>query len=300
MGRPRAANPLDMPAAEWRRLKYCVEHRVGRFARLPEGTQITALLDPASPWHHLLQSDGRATRYAKSDATPTAIGRNSDATRTLLGRNSDALPPAPPNPRERSEEKRETRSLSDAGARDGEQLGRNSDATRTVATDTTERVQVATATSCSTTERIGTATPAGEVLMLLRGEARLRLTATTAQERELERVLVDVATRGQGWERAGLVRLAGHLRDGHATTRDGSAWRPTLAQLRGADGAWARLLSLYDEAAGCPRCSGDQGATDAADPWANAYDVTAARIAQQRAEAAAKAAKRRDATQEGV
>lgn len=114
---------------------------------------------------------------------------------------------------------------------------------------------------------------AGEVLMMLRGEARLRLTATTGQERELERVLVDVAARGQGWERAGLQRLAAHLRDGHATTRDGSPWRPTLAQLRGADGAWARLLSLYDEAAGCARCDGGHGP----DGWDNSEDLASVR-----------------------
>lgn len=114
---------------------------------------------------------------------------------------------------------------------------------------------------------------AGEVLMLLRGEARLRLTTTTQQERELERVLVDVAARGQGWERPGLDRLAGHLRDGHATTRDGSAWRPTLAQLRGHDGAWARLLSLYDEASSCARCDGGHGP----DGWDNSEDLASVR-----------------------
>ncbi len=95
--------------------------------------------------------------------------------------------------------------------------------------------------------------------MALRG-AQLRLTITTPQEAELDRVLGDVEARGQGWTRLGVERLAEHLRAQHvATGRDGRPWTPTASSLRG-DGSWTRLLALYDEADGCPRCAEERDA----------------------------------------
>jgi hypothetical protein len=97
-----------------------------------------------------------------------------------------------------------------------------------------------------TVERPG-AIGAGEVFMELRGTGALRLTTSGAHEVELERILAGVSP---AWARESVRRLAAHIREGHL--RDG--WKPALSHLRGKDGSWTTLLSLYDEAQGCERC----------------------------------------------
>ena len=120
---------------------------------------------------------------------------------------------------------------------------------------------VAATPRCDTVETLtAREITAGDALAALRGDARLRLTLTTPQEAELDRVLGDVAARGQGWTRSGLARLALHLRAQHtAPGRDGRPWVPSSSSLRG-DGSWSRLLALYDEADGCSRCAEERDA----------------------------------------
>lgn len=291
---PSAPNPLAaMTPAQRRRLKHKVEHRVDRFARIAPGTTWEAILSPAHPEHHLLADDGRskASRSMYRDATGTHTGTERDAYRdatgTLPGRPS---PQAPLPEKDGETEKRDPGSdalaRSGTGYRDAQEEGTGTHTgTRPVpTTGTPSGMHTGTAPRCSTTEATGRRMAAAEVWQILRGQGRLRLTVTGAHEVELERVLADVATRdgGEGWNREGLERLAGHIRSGHlATGKDGARWTPTIGQLRGSDGTWTRLLSLYDEAAGCARCVGESAEGD--DSWAGAHDVTAERLAREEA-----------------
>ena len=64
------------------------------------------------------------------------------------------------------------------------------------------------------------------------------------------------------WTLDGTRHLARHIKAGHL--RDG--WRPSIAHLRGRDGSWTTLLSLYDEAQTCERCAQTRPATVAHKP----------------------------------
>jgi hypothetical protein len=151
------------------------------------------------------------------------------------------LPSAPP-----LSEKNEERSTEGARAR-----GVNPDTANGVNPDTAS-VNPTASTSAAplrlpTVERPAGVVGAGDVLAELRG-AGLRLSITGAIEVELDRALAGVTPP---WSLPGVRRLAAHVRAGHL--KDG--WKPALSHLRGRDGSWSTLLSLYDEAQGCERCA---------------------------------------------
>lgn len=100
----------------------------------------------------------------------------------------------------------------------------------------------------SSEERTGPCVTAGEVFFHLRGDGGLRLSAGVTHEKELDGVLEGVTP---AWTLDGVKRLAVHIKAGHL--RDG--WKPKLDDLRGKDGTFARLLTLYDEAQDCLRCN---------------------------------------------
>ncbi len=100
---------------------------------------------------------------------------------------------------------------------------------------------------------------ATEVLFTLRTDGGLRLSAGPVQENELDGVLQGVTPV---WTLDGTRHLARHIKAGHL--RDG--WRPSIAHLRGRDGSWTTLLSLYDEAQTCERCAQTRPATVAHKP----------------------------------
>ena len=113
----------------------------------------------------------------------------------------------------------------------------------------------------ATVEHTGPRLRSDEVLFALRNEGRARLTTTSAHAVELDRVLSDLAARAQGWTMEGVTRMARHVRDAHqGEGRDGRAWRPTLDYLRGRDGSWTGLATLYDKAQACEACGPVVGA----------------------------------------
>ena len=217
---------------------------------VPAGVTFEAWLSTPEGSAWMAGATGRqALHLAKRNASATQVQR------VALHPPSHTLPS--------QKEGRDKEEASDAGARDHEAQRPdqkcNASATLEVQRSATES---ATVPACFTVETLtAREITAGDALMALRGDAQLRLTVTTQQELELDRVLADVAARGQGWTLRGTARLAIHLRAQHvATGRDGRPWTPTTSSLRGADGSWARLLALYDEADGCPRCAEERDA----------------------------------------
>jgi hypothetical protein len=112
-------------------------------------------------------------------------------------------------------------------------------------------------------ERTTARVSAAEVLFTLRTDGGLRLSAGPVQENELDGVLQGVTP---AWTLDGARHLARHIKAEHL--RDG--WRPSIAHLRGRDGSWTTLLSLYDEAQTCERCARARPATTTSKPAAKA------------------------------
>mgnify|MGYP000128354011 CR=1 FL=1 len=225
------------------------ERRERCWRNVPAGVTFEAWLSTPEGSAWMAGATGRqALHLAKRNASATQVQR------VALHPPSHTLPS--------QKEGRDKEEASDAGARDHEAQRPdqkcNASATLEVQRSATES---ATVPACFTVETLtAREITAGDALMALRGDAQLRLTVTTQQELELDRVLADVAARGQGWTLRGTARLAIHLRAQHvATGRDGRPWTPTASSLRG-DGSWTRLLALYDEADGCPRCAEERDA----------------------------------------
>jgi hypothetical protein len=196
-------------------------------------------------------------------ATPATVAHATLA--TVSATPCDALPSRTlPSEKEREDRENAASDARDAGAKgvaDPRPATVGASQPATLATPATVAHATLATVRCDTVEHLTTReVTAGAALMALRGTAQLRLTLTTQQELDLDRVLADVAARGQGWTAAGVARLAEHLRAQHVSTgRDGRPWVPSASSLRG-DGSWSRLLALYDEADGCQRCAEERDA----------------------------------------
>jgi len=133
---------------------------------------------------------------------------------------------------------------------------------------TTGATEVSPTPRLSSWERTGARVSATEVLFTLRTDGGLRLSAGPVQENELDGVLQGVTPV---WTLDGTRHLARHIKAGHL--RDG--WRPSIAHLRGRDGSWTTLLSLYDEAQTCERCAQTRPATVAHKPAVKTVEKSA-------------------------
>jgi len=163
--------------------------------------------------------------------------------------------PTPPLPEKRPEDKE--KSGSEGARAHGDNPPCNGDNLRgdnfapTVTTPAPPR--------CPTVERTPPRLPAveaREVFAHLRGGTNLgggglTLSVTKDHEKELNAIFKGFEEDRAPWTLTSVKRLARHVGAGHL--RDG--WRPQLAHLRGKDGSWTTLLSLYDEAQTCARCA---------------------------------------------
>ena len=218
-------------------------------------------------WDAWLATPEGAT-WLRRSATPRATLATVAATPLATVAATLATPPLPHTLSPQKEQKDRENGASDAreapAGATPESVATDGSATPATCDAATPRATLATVAATPRCDTVETLTAreitAGDALAALRGDARLRLTLTTPQEAELDRVLGDVAARGQGWTRSGLARLALHLRAQHtAPGRDGRPWVPSSSSLRG-DGSWSRLLALYDEADGCSRCAEERDA----------------------------------------
>lgn len=254
---PEEAPPRDAdPRAAARRLyallsRYGLKTTEARVAWVdsPAGARFLAREQRERVWAVDLASrvagDNRG-RFSCHRAATTHGDNSTDNRGDNHGDNS-IPPPEPPTPE--NNQKSSGSSRAGAGDNHGDNSGDNSPPS------STRRQPSATTLGdgdnrprCATVETLTAAPSAAEVLMHLRGAGRLRLSVATAQEVELSRVLGGVTPT---WSAAGVERLARHIGAGHLN----KGWRPRLDDLRGRDGAWSRLLSLYDEAQDCARCA---------------------------------------------
>jgi len=162
------------------------------------------------------------------------------------------VPPAPPSG------DKETKKEAEPNASNREQLVAPAPGATTGATEVPPAPDRAPP-RLSSWERTGARVSATEVLFTLRTDGGLRLSAGPVQENELDGVLQGVTP---AWTLDGVRHLARHIKAEHL--RDG--WRPSIAHLRGRDGSWTTLLSLYDEAQTCGRCAQARPAAVASKP----------------------------------
>ena len=115
----QAAALVGLSADALRRARWKFERRIDRWSAVPSGVTWESVLEPASPWHRLLKSDGRQHRDAPGrsgtrPATPTGTD-----TGTVAGRPATTLPPSDSPLPEKKEESQHRDAQAPAGERDG-------------------------------------------------------------------------------------------------------------------------------------------------------------------------------------